>query len=84
MVVRERCEKQLRQRLEKSEAKLAAATTEIGEMRKVCLDRFAVPLVCLRPKVLYVWNYHTFKYVRCRSAAILRSLRSKLDKRFCM
>eukprot|EP00903_Cladosiphon_okamuranus_P013544 g12616.t1 len=34
MVVRERCERQLRQRLQTSEAKLAAATTEMDEMRK--------------------------------------------------
>ena len=47
MVVRERCERQLRQRLEASEAKLAAATTEMGEMRKVCLDLFAVPTISL-------------------------------------
>ncbi|CAM9727978.1 unnamed protein product [Ectocarpus sp. 12 AP-2014] len=34
MVVRERCEKQLRQRLQLSQAKLAEAETEIGELRK--------------------------------------------------
>lgn len=45
MVVRERCERTLRQRLQTSEAKLAAATTEMDEMRKVCLDGFAVPVV---------------------------------------
>ncbi len=35
MVVRERCEMQLRQRLQTSETKLAAAETEIGKLRKV-------------------------------------------------
>lgn len=35
MAVRERCENQLRQRLQLSQAKLAESETEIGELRKV-------------------------------------------------